>query len=517
MAGEREGGERHRDAHVDADHAGMAAAGELAGVVAGAGVDAGTVREGVGVHHGDALLEVGDPLDRRDRAEDLVGAGPVVGADVVEDRRTHPVATLVTVDGDLAAVEHERAALIDAPLDAGGNEVAVLGRDDRAELALRQVGRAEPQLGSHAGQHLHDLVSDGVLDAHDGQGHTALPRAAEGGVDDAGHRTLEDGVLEDQCVVLGLGERLHALTCTRRGLVDVLAHGGGADEGDAPDGRVHQQAVGLDAGAGDEVGDTLGQAGLDQELHHAHRGLRDHRSCLQHEGVAGGDAERQHPTHRDHRREVVRRDACEHTQRLAVGRGVVATGDVHRGVALHQVVRRARALDDLDGLQHITAGLGEDLAHLGGQQDAQLVQVLVEELLEAEHQLDALRQRGGGPGGEGTGGGIHGRVDLVLGATRRLGDLLTRGRVHHGHIGAGLRLAPLVVHEVAEPLQPGGALGRRCGLFGQGHVGSSRSRSVRASRGSTGCPSQVCRTQACAGSSQISQALVCPGPAITFR
>ena len=79
---------------------------------------------------------------------------------------------------------------------------------------------------------------------------------------------------EHQRVVLGLGQRLHALPGAGGRLVDVLADGGRADEADALDERVHQQGFGLDAAAGHQVDHALRQAGLDQQLKHAHRGLR---------------------------------------------------------------------------------------------------------------------------------------------------------------------------------------------------------------------------------------------------
>src|SRR5450756_2300275 len=91
---EGEEGHRHRDADIDADHAGVGAARELAGVVTALGEDAGAVGEGAVVHDGQALFEVGDALDEEDRAEGLfLTAGHVLG-DLVEDGRADEVAAL---------------------------------------------------------------------------------------------------------------------------------------------------------------------------------------------------------------------------------------------------------------------------------------------------------------------------------------------------------------------------------------------------------------------------------------
>src|SRR5690606_9784512 len=51
--------------------------------------------------------------------------------------------------------------------------------------------------------------------------------------------------------------------------------------------------------------------------------------------------------------------------------------------------------------------------------------------------------------------------------------------------------------------------------YGEPHARPSAE--VSGSRGSTGCPGQVSRIQACAGSSQMRQARSGDGPAITFR
>ena len=108
----------------------------------------------------------------------------------------------------------------------------------------------------------------------------------------------------------------------------------------------------------------------------------------------------------------------------------------------------AGTLDHLDGFQHVAAGLGQHLAVFGGDQLGQLVEMGVEQLLEAEHQLNARRDRRVAPCRKGGRGGRHGAVHLLLRATGRLGDEAAGGRVHDRHVFAGLRHPPFVVDEI---------------------------------------------------------------------
>ena len=324
--------------------------------------------------------------------------------------------------------------------------------DQGSKLGLGQVGRSELQLLGVLREQGHELVGDGLLDADHREGHAALAGAAVGGVDDALHRPLEDAVLQDEGVVLRLGQSLDALPGPGGGLVDMLADLGRADEGDAADVGVDEEAIRLDPAAGDEAHHPLGEPGLDEQLEHPDGRLGHHGSGLQDEGVPGGDAEGEHPAHGDHGREIVGGDADEDPERLSEGDRVVALGDVHAGVALHEVMGRAGALDHLDGLEHVALRLREHLAHLGGEERRELVEVLVEELLEPEHELDALGDGGVRPAGVGPGRRGHRRVHLLLRAAGGFRDLLACRGVHDRHELLGPGLPPLVVHAVAEPL-----------------------------------------------------------------
>ena len=96
-----------------------------------------------------------------------------------------------------------------------------------------------------------------------------------------------------------------------------------------------------------DVEHAVGQAGLGATARRA-AATRDGSFSrrLEHERVAARDGDREHP-HRHHRREVERRDARDHAERLADRVGVDAGGDVLGVPALEQVRDAAGELDDL--------------------------------------------------------------------------------------------------------------------------------------------------------------------------
>ena len=79
----------------------------------------------------------------------------------------------------------------------------------------------------------------------------------------------EGGVFQHQTVVLGFGLSLDALAVSGGYGVDVLAHAGGAHEGDATHARIGEQQFGFVTAAGDQVDHALGQTGLVEKLEQA--------------------------------------------------------------------------------------------------------------------------------------------------------------------------------------------------------------------------------------------------------
>ncbi len=105
---------------------------------------------------------------------------------------------------------------------------------------------------------------------------------------------------------------------------------------------------------------------------HRHAGIA--LRGLQDEGVAAGDRGRELP-HRDHRREIERRDAGDDAERLAHRIDVDAGAGAFGVLALHQMRNAAGELDDLEAALDVALGVGNGLAVLARQQLGQLVVV----------------------------------------------------------------------------------------------------------------------------------------------
>src|SRR5580700_8399138 len=90
-------GHRHRDRHVDADHADLDVVGEGTRGVAVAGEDRRAVAVGMVVHQPDRLVEAPGAHHRQHRSEDLVLVDRHVGLHVVEQAAAHEVAVLVAL------------------------------------------------------------------------------------------------------------------------------------------------------------------------------------------------------------------------------------------------------------------------------------------------------------------------------------------------------------------------------------------------------------------------------------
>ncbi len=110
-------GQRHRDWHVDADHADVDAVGEIAGGVAVTCVDRGAVAVFVG--HGETeRLFVGACADSgQDWAEDLFFVDVHVWCDVVKEVWADKEAVFIALQREVTAIDDEGCALLDAGFD----------------------------------------------------------------------------------------------------------------------------------------------------------------------------------------------------------------------------------------------------------------------------------------------------------------------------------------------------------------------------------------------------------------
>ena len=75
------------------------------------------------------------------------------------------------------------------------------------------------------------------------------------------------------------------------------------------------------------------------------------------------DRHREHP-HRHHHREIERRDARDHAERLTQIPVVDAAADLVGEIGLQQIRNAARELDDFDAAHHLALRVGEHLAVL---------------------------------------------------------------------------------------------------------------------------------------------------------
>ncbi len=206
----------------------------------------------------------------------------------------------------------------------------------------------------------------GVADRHHHRaGHAPLPGGPEGGADDPVHGLVDDRVGHDHDVILGAAQGLHALAGLGRPLVDELGHRSGADKRDRVDAGVVEDALHHLAAAVDEVDHAGRQAEGVELLEGDLLGERHLLGGLEHERVAAGDGEGQKPE-RDHGREVERHDRGAHADRLADRLGVDIAADVLEVAPLHGGGDGAGGLDHLDHARHLGAGVGDRLAHLGG-------------------------------------------------------------------------------------------------------------------------------------------------------
>ena len=199
----------------------------------------------------------------------------------------------------------------------------------------------------------------------------------------------------------------------------------------------------------DDVEHAGRQAGLDQQLGEPHRHRRIALRRLEDEGVAAGERRREFP-HRDHGREIERRDAGDDAERLAHRVEVDAGAGAFGVLALHQVRDAAGELDHLEAALDVALGVGDGLAVLGREELGEVLDVLLDQLQELEHDPRAPLRVGRGPGrlrGLGIGDGL---LDLGLGGEGDLGLDLAGIGVEHVAGAAGRALDLLAADEVAD-------------------------------------------------------------------
>ena len=165
-----------------------------------------------------------------------------------------------------------------------------------------------------------------------------------------------------------------------------------------------------------------------QQLGHAQRQRRIALGGLQHERVAAGERHREHP-HRHHRREIERRDAGAHADRLAQRVAVDVGADVLAELALQQMRNAGGELDHLDAARDRALGVGERLAVLLRDDLREVLLVRLHQLAKAHQHARAAQRRRRAPGGQRRRRGLHRRVDVGRVAERHVADHLAGGGI----------------------------------------------------------------------------------------
>ncbi len=173
---------------------------------------------------------------------------------------------------------------------------------------------------------------------------------------------------------------------------------------------------------------------------------------LEDEAVAAGDRVGQEPE-RDHRREIERGDRGDDADRLAHQLDVDPGGDPLQSLALQQVRDRRRRLDRLDPPPDLAVGVGQRLAHVGGDQRRQLLAAGQQAVAQRQDRPRSLLRRHRAPAGLRRSGGLGRSADLGRAAQRHQRRHLTGGRGDVVERADPLDLSPGAADVVAEPLR----------------------------------------------------------------
>ena len=226
--------ERHRDRHVNADHADFDTVRELARRVAIARKNGRAVAVLVLVDQANSFVEGVDPDHCQHRAENLLAVNAHILAGVIEQRRAEEVAGQFR-DLVIAAVNDQPGALFLTDVDVRANLVAMLCGDQRPHVIVVVHAGADFE-GLDFRQQGFEQRLRRIADRDDrGDRHAALACRPVASANERVRRLVHVGIRHDDQVILGAAERLHALAVGRGGPVDVFGHWRRTDEADGGD------------------------------------------------------------------------------------------------------------------------------------------------------------------------------------------------------------------------------------------------------------------------------------------
>ena len=162
-------------------------------------------------------------------------------------------------------------------------------------------------------------------------------------------------------MVLSAAHCLDALTVLGAALIYIMGDIGGADKTDGHDifmieDRIHHLLVAMD-----DLQDTVRKPGFLHQLGKPHWDAGIAFRGFQDECIAAGNRHAEHP-HRDHCREVERRDTGANAERLAHRIDIDTRARALSIFALQDMRNTAAKLDDFQPALHIALCIGDDLA-----------------------------------------------------------------------------------------------------------------------------------------------------------
>ena len=433
-------GERHGDRHIDADHADLHAGGEFARRIAVAREDGHTVSILMFRRQRHRFLEIVRANDLQHGAEDFVLIGRHVRLDAVEQRTAEIIAVLVTLHLEAAAIDDKLRAFLHALVDIIHHLLAMRGGDERAVRSFGIVGRADLERLDTRLEPVHQRIGDLACDGN--RNRRTVARA-----DQFIRHLIEIGVGHDDGVVLGSTHGLHALPAGRALRIDIFGDSRGTDETHGLDVRVFENGIDGVLVAIDDLQHARRAARFHEKFGQAQRYARILFARLVDEAIAASDGDAEHP-HRDHGREVERRDAGDNAKRLAHGIDVDAGAGAFGIFALLQMRDAAGEFDHLDAAQHIAARIRQHLAMFGGEHGRQLIHIGFDQRFEIEHHPRAALGIDRGPFRKCLQRMFDGLAHLGAGGERHLGLHLADGGVIDVAEAAGGALHLLAVEEM---------------------------------------------------------------------
>ena len=285
--------DRHRDGHVDTDHAGIRVSLELAGRPAVPGEDGRAVAVGVVSNHAYRLVVTVNPNYRQNRAEDLVCVDTHVGSDPVQQRGAEKEA--VAVERLEPPVHHHLGARVGTGPYVTGDPITVFGGDQGAHLGGRVVTGADDQLLHPKLDRFNKRIGD-LSDSYDhGNSHAALSGRPVGGRHGGIGGQVQVSVGQDDHMVLSSTQGLDPLRLGGARRVDVASDRGGSHETERRNVGVFEEPVDGDLVAVDQVHHARWKTGLLGQFYDQPGGRGVPLRGLEDEGVPTGHGVGEHP------------------------------------------------------------------------------------------------------------------------------------------------------------------------------------------------------------------------------